>query len=229
MDSLESTLTVYDGFCNLRQIHRCSRTNIKAEHVPSNLETNLAINSVCTLQVLNQDETPLLYSLVFGGVVNDATSVVLFNAIQNFDLANFSSWTSKCLYHKKLYFGRHSTDREVSIMMLMAYLPYMLSELLDLSGILTVFFCGIVMSHHTQHNVTEFQGHNQVIIWWADLMRGAVSIVVAYNKREAEANSQQGKANQCQPGCPWPVGPCHSTCLQGYCLPRGAALDSTIP
>ena len=41
------------------------------------------------MQVLNQDETPLLYSLVFGeGVVNDATSVVLFNAIQSFDLTN---------------------------------------------------------------------------------------------------------------------------------------------
>ncbi|KAK1407813.1 hypothetical protein QVD17_39440 [Tagetes erecta] len=37
-----------------------------------------ATDSVCTLQVLNQDETPLLYSLVFGeGVVNDATSVVM--------------------------------------------------------------------------------------------------------------------------------------------------------
>ena len=35
--------------------------------------------------MLNQDEIPLLYSLVFGeGVVNDATSVVLFNAIQNY-------------------------------------------------------------------------------------------------------------------------------------------------
>lgn len=32
---------------------------------------------------MHQDETPLLYSLVFGeGVVNDATSVVLFNAVQ---------------------------------------------------------------------------------------------------------------------------------------------------
>ncbi len=39
--------------------------------------------------MLDQDETPLLYSLVFGeGVVNDATSVVLFNAIQSFDLTN---------------------------------------------------------------------------------------------------------------------------------------------
>lgn len=69
-------------------------------------------------------------------------------------------------------------------MMLMAYLSYMLAEvgfielrycfwmlpiflislmltylhlvqLFYLSGILTVFFCGIVMSHYTWHNVTE--------------------------------------------------------------------------
>uniref|UniRef100_M8CGD1 Sodium/hydrogen exchanger 2 n=1 Tax=Aegilops tauschii TaxID=37682 RepID=M8CGD1_AEGTA len=241
-------------------------------------------------QVLSQDETPFLYSLVFGeGVVNDATSVVLFNAIQNFDLGNFSSlkflqFIGNFLYLfgastflgvasgllsayviKKLYFGRHSTDREVAIMMLMAYLSYMLAELLDLSGILTVFFCGIVMSHYTWHNVTEssrvttkhafatlsfisetflflYVGmdaldiekwkivsetyspmksialssiilalvlvaraafvfplsylsnltketpgekisiRQQVIIWWAGLMRGAVSIALAYNK-----------------------------------------------
>lgn len=42
--------------------------------------------------MLSQDETPLLYSLVFGeGVVNDATSVVLFNAIQKFDLSHVTS------------------------------------------------------------------------------------------------------------------------------------------
>lgn len=40
-------------------------------------------------------------------------------------------------------------------MILMAYLSYMLAELFYLSGILTVFFCGIVMSHYTWHNVTE--------------------------------------------------------------------------
>ncbi|KAJ8491504.1 hypothetical protein OPV22_013225 [Ensete ventricosum] len=139
-----------------------------------------ATDSVCTLQVLNQDETPLLYSLVFGeGVVNDATSVVLFNAIQNFDLVHIDAiiilkfvgnfgylFISSTLLGafggllsayiiKKLYIGRHSTDREVALMILMAYLSYMLAELLNLSGILTVFFCGIVMSHYTWHNVTE--------------------------------------------------------------------------
>ncbi|KAL3508040.1 hypothetical protein ACH5RR_033422 [Cinchona calisaya] len=139
-----------------------------------------ATDSVCTLQVLNQDETPLLYSLVFGeGVVNDATSVVLFNAVQNFDLSHVNTSVALKLIGnflylfisstvlgvvagllsafiiKKLYFGRHSTDREVALMMLMAYLSYMIAEFFDLSAILTVFFCGIVMSHYTWHNVTE--------------------------------------------------------------------------
>ncbi|XVF56959.1 hypothetical protein PTKIN_Ptkin06aG0163000 [Pterospermum kingtungense] len=139
-----------------------------------------ATDSVCTLQVLSQDETPLLYSLVFGeGVVNDATSVVLFNAIQSFDLTNINArialeFIGNFLYLfltstllgvaiglisayiiKKLYFGRHSTDREFALMMLMAYLSYIMAELFYLSGILTVFFCGIVMSHYTWHNVTE--------------------------------------------------------------------------
>ncbi|KAG4908562.1 hypothetical protein AAZX31_20G216000 [Glycine max] len=247
-----------------------------------------ATDSVCTLQVLNQDETPLLYSLVFGeGVVNDATSVVLFNAIQSFDLNQIDPsiaghFLGNFLYLfiastmlgvltgllsayiiKKLYIGRHSTDREVALMMLMAYLSYMLAELSYLSGILTVFFCGIVMSHYTWHNVTEssrittkhsfatlsfvaeififlyvgmdaldiekwkfvsdspgtsvatssvllglillgraafvfplsflsnlakkspnekISFRQQVIIWWAGLMRGAVSIALAYNQ-----------------------------------------------
>ncbi|KAJ8753406.1 hypothetical protein K2173_019805 [Erythroxylum novogranatense] len=139
-----------------------------------------ATDSVCTLQVLNQDETPFLYSVVFGeGVVNDATSIVLFNSVQSIDFSNVDATVSLRLVGtflylfftstalglvvgllsayiiKTLYFGRHSTDREVALMMLMAYLSYMLAELLSLSGILTVFFCGIVMSHYTWHNITE--------------------------------------------------------------------------
>ncbi|XP_057962002.1 sodium/hydrogen exchanger 2-like isoform X2 [Malania oleifera] len=139
-----------------------------------------ATDSVCTLQVLNQEDTPFLYSVVFGeGVVNDATSIVLFNSVQSLDFNNLTALTALKLLGtflylfltstvlgiavgllsafiiKTLYFGRHSTDREVAIMMLMAYLSYMLAELLNLSGILTVFFCGIFMSHYTWHNVTE--------------------------------------------------------------------------
>ncbi|KAG6396300.1 hypothetical protein SASPL_142448 [Salvia splendens] len=266
---------------------------------------------LCLFAVLCQDETPLLYSLVFGeGVVNDATSVVLFNAIQDFDLTHinstialqlignfiylfisstvlgvfvsysflflFSGEGGGCLgllsayIIKKLYFGRHSTDREVAIMMLMAYLSYMSAELFYLSGILTVFFCGIVMSHYTWHNVTQnsrvttkhtfatmsfvaetfiflYVGidtldiekwrvvsdsprtsvevsaiilglilvgraafvfplsflsnfnkserekigfHQQITIWWAGLMRGAVSMALAYNQFTRAGHTQ---------------------------------------
>uniref|UniRef100_A0A0A0LEG8 Cation/H+ exchanger transmembrane domain-containing protein n=1 Tax=Cucumis sativus TaxID=3659 RepID=A0A0A0LEG8_CUCSA len=158
-------------------------------------------DTVCTLQVLHQEETPLLYSLVFGeGVVNDATSVVLFNAVQKIDISRLNSKTALHLLGdfcylfststvlglteqkktvdffllvsgvsfsmpltglltsyilKTLYFGRHSSVRELAIMVLMAYLSYMLAELLELSGILTVFFCGIIMSHYAWHNVTD--------------------------------------------------------------------------
>ena len=38
---------------------------------------------------LNQDETPLFYSSVFGeGVVNDAASIVIFNAVQSLDFSS---------------------------------------------------------------------------------------------------------------------------------------------
>ena len=37
----------------------------------------------------------------------------------------------------------------------MAYLSYVVSEQLQLSGILSVFFAGITMSHYTWHNITE--------------------------------------------------------------------------
>ncbi|KAH9730216.1 Sodium/hydrogen exchanger [Citrus sinensis] len=138
-----------------------------------------ATDTVCTLQVLNQEDTPLLYSLVFGeGVVNDATSIVLFNAIQKFSVHvtpdTVMQFTGSFLYLfslstllgiavglmsayiiRELYFGRHSTDREVALMILMAYLSYVMADLFQLSGILTVFFCGIVMSHYTWHNITE--------------------------------------------------------------------------
>ncbi|ESQ42907.1 hypothetical protein EUTSA_v10015629mg [Eutrema salsugineum] len=137
-------------------------------------------DTVCTLQILHQDETPLLYSLVFGeGVVNDATSVVLFNAVQKIHFESLNGWTALRVFGnflylfftstilgiavglvtsyvlKTLYFGRHSTTRELAIMVLMAYLSYMLAELFSLSGILTVFFCGVLMSHYASYNVTE--------------------------------------------------------------------------
>nr|GEY55366.1 putative ribonuclease H-like domain-containing protein [Tanacetum cinerariifolium] len=61
-------------------------------------------DTVCTLQVLCQEETPLLYSLVFGeGVVNDATSVVLFNAVQKINADTINGLTALHIFLNFLY------------------------------------------------------------------------------------------------------------------------------
>jgi hypothetical protein len=68
------------------------------------------------MQVLNQDETPLLYSLVFGeGVVNDATSVVLFNAIENLDIEHFDPLVLLNFIGKFLYLFFTSTILGVAV------------------------------------------------------------------------------------------------------------------
>ncbi|KAD0189492.1 hypothetical protein R6Q59_022396 [Mikania micrantha] len=149
-------------------------------------------DTVCTLQVLSQEETPLLYSLVFGeGVVNDATSVVLFNAVQKINADTLNAQTALQIFLHFLYlfttstvlgiahmcvnnpiyltylFNRHSSVREIALMVLVAYLSYMLAELFELSGILTVFFTGVLMSHYSWHNVTESSRITTRHVWYA--------------------------------------------------------------
>nr|KJB45181.1 hypothetical protein B456_007G294000 [Gossypium raimondii] len=69
-----------------------------------------ATDTVCTLQVLSQDETPFLYSVIFGeGVVNDATSIVLFNAVQSLDFNNIDAMISLKLLGTFLYLFFTST------------------------------------------------------------------------------------------------------------------------
>lgn len=75
------------------------------------------------VQVLNQDETPLLYSLVFGeGVVNDATSVVLFNAIQSFDLSHINLNTALKFIGSFLYLFIASTM--LGVIVSLYFLPF---------------------------------------------------------------------------------------------------------
>lgn len=68
------------------------------------------------MQVLHQEETPLLYSLVFGeGVVNDATSVVLFNAIQKLDIHKIQGWTAFHVLTDFLYLFFTSTVLGIAV------------------------------------------------------------------------------------------------------------------
>jgi sodium/hydrogen exchanger 8 len=67
-------------------------------------------------KVLSQDETPFLYSIVFGeGVVNDATSIVLFNSVQSLDISSINVITVLKLLGTFLYLFCTSTALGVAV------------------------------------------------------------------------------------------------------------------
>ncbi|KAK9151439.1 hypothetical protein Syun_009748 [Stephania yunnanensis] len=156
-------------------------------------------DTVCTLQVLHQDETPLLYSLVFGeGVVNDATSVVLFNAIQKLDVSELNGWAAVHVLGDFFYLFSTSTVLGAAVGLMTSYVLKILyfgslgtsvgicSTLifLILIGRAVFIFPLSALSNYTNREAgcPSISFKHQVIIWWAGLMRGAVSVALAFNQ-----------------------------------------------
>lgn len=50
---------------------------------------------------------------------------------------------------------QHHPVLEIFLIILFGYSSYLLAEILGLSGIMTLFFCGVVMSHYSYHNVSK--------------------------------------------------------------------------
>ena len=81
------------------------------------------------MKVLSQDETPLLYSIVFGeGVVNDATSIVLFNSVQTLDFSSINAITALKLLGTFLYLFITSTALGVAVSLTYAVLHVLLKK-----------------------------------------------------------------------------------------------------
>jgi solute carrier family 9 (sodium/hydrogen exchanger), member 6/7 len=77
-------------------------------------------------------------------------------------------WLSLCSIAIGLIFGlgcafvqKHMTDiekhpvREIFLLMLFAYVSYIASEILGLSGIMTLLCCGLAMSHYAYNNLSS--------------------------------------------------------------------------
>uniref|UniRef100_A0A7S4L0P4 Sodium/hydrogen exchanger n=1 Tax=Guillardia theta TaxID=55529 RepID=A0A7S4L0P4_GUITH len=136
-----------------------------------------ATDPVATLAIFHAlDVNPTLYMLVFGeSVLNDAVAVVLFRTFLSFYEREHDSWTSailqfvfvslfsgvvgvivalfSALVFKLTRLYQHPS-LEAALMFVFAYLPYMLTEALNLSGIMAILFAGIVMSHYTHYNLS---------------------------------------------------------------------------
>ncbi|KAK7821527.1 sodium/hydrogen exchanger 3 [Quercus suber] len=144
-----------------------------------------ATDSVCTLQVLNQDETPLLYSIVFGeGVVNDATSIALFNAVQSLDVSNIDLLTALKLLGTFLYLFFTSTALGIAVSCFSGTSIAMRSTLFALVLVgraAFVFPIANIKNCIKKRPSTKIELQKQFIIWWAGLMRGAVT-ALSYNQ-----------------------------------------------
>lgn len=142
-----------------------------------------AVDPVATLSIMGNPELncePLLYSLVFGeSVLNDAVAIVLFKTFMSFYESDkeFNSSTIPtimvnfticslgsvvvgvfiglvCSYLCKNTKMRLYPEYEISILFLFAYGSYSFAEAVELSGIMSLFFCGIVLSHYNSYNLS---------------------------------------------------------------------------
>uniref|UniRef100_A0A3Q3M8E5 Sodium/hydrogen exchanger n=2 Tax=Labrus bergylta TaxID=56723 RepID=A0A3Q3M8E5_9LABR len=143
-----------------------------------------AVDPVATIAIFNAlNVDPVLNMLVFGeSILNDAVSIVLTNTAEGFfshsDNSTVTGWETfiQALgYFLRMFFGsaalgtltglisalflkhfdlRKTPSLEFGMMIIFAYLPYGLAEGIKLSGIMSILFAGIVMSHYTHHNLS---------------------------------------------------------------------------
>lgn len=143
-----------------------------------------ATDSVAALSLVKESRYPKLNSILFGeGIMNDAVSILIFRSVKNYALKDsFDQFGPQTvlvigldfiyllvmsviigvlfglvitILFKKFTSFKGFPIRETSLMILVAYLSYHVSEVLNLSGIISLFVCGILMAHYTFHNISE--------------------------------------------------------------------------
>lgn len=142
-----------------------------------------AVDPVATLSIMGSPELQcdtLLYSLVFGeSVLNDAVAIVLFKTFHKYynqevildgsviAAALFSFITMTVLSILVgvglgllvSYIYKHTSisefpKLEASLLYLFCYLCYATAEVFGLSGIMALFFNGVVLSHYNSYNLS---------------------------------------------------------------------------
>jgi solute carrier family 9 (sodium/hydrogen exchanger), member 8 len=142
-----------------------------------------AVDPVATLSIMGNPKLncdPLLYNLVFGeSVLNDAVAIVLFNTFMAFYQSGEAFTASTipsvlltftvislgsvfvgviigltCCYLCKHTQMKRYPEYEIAMIFLFAYGSYSFSEAIKLSGIMSLFFCGVVLSHYNNHNLS---------------------------------------------------------------------------
>lgn len=138
-----------------------------------------ATDPVTILAIFNTYRVdPQLYSIIFGeSILNDAVSIVMFETLSKFrntTITLFSLFHGVGLFWVVfslsmilgVAFGlscslllKHSRlglypELESCIVMLLAYTSYFFSNAVQMSGIVSLLFCGITLKHYAYHNMS---------------------------------------------------------------------------
>ncbi|CAJ0583316.1 unnamed protein product, partial [Mesorhabditis spiculigera] len=141
-----------------------------------------ATDPVTVLSVFSEMRVePDLFALVFGeSALNDAVAIVLTNTIDSFSMStetiDFDSLLSAALNFLYVFFGSLILGSivgcctalltkltaiadhpllETALFILFSYASFLLAEVLHLTGIVSVLFCGICQAHYTFNNMSE--------------------------------------------------------------------------
>jgi NhaP-type Na+/H+ or K+/H+ antiporter len=142
-----------------------------------------ATDTVAAVSIVKAEKYPKLNSILFGeGVINDAVSIVLLRAVQSIFQGNVETemgmwaallvflnfvYISICSILLGIFFGllcsftlkkvrtlRKNPMRETLLIFLYGYLSYIIAELVQMSGIMTIFCCGLAMAHYAKQNLS---------------------------------------------------------------------------
>eukprot|EP01133_Synstelium_polycarpum_P007435 gene7435-8700_t len=113
------------------------------------------VSILALFNALNVDST--LYMLVLGeSILNDAASIMLYRTTMDFHANKI--WLNILAFFgllKIINFGKFPA-LETIFMIMFSYTSYVLANSLDISGILSVFFCGITFNQYGAYSLSPY-------------------------------------------------------------------------
>ena len=162
-----------------------------------------ATDTIAAITVIKENKYPKLHYILFGeGVLNDAVSIVLFrtvNSVSNHDggldwfeliwgfllttilsivIGTFIGLLSSYIIKRFPGISLHP-ERESALIILFGYLSYTLAEIIHLSGIMSIFFCGVIMGHYAWHNLSQKSQEGTDLVFKV-ISQGAEAFTVTY-------------------------------------------------